>query len=267
MLILQCCFFVNAPLSSVNGIVKDIPIPKTNGRSDIGRNFKKYKNTVWVHITSLFMKVTQENVPQASPKANQDDKYYRESSFAVEIFVGLLIIIGCLLYFLIRKNSKDSMPFNPFKSAHHNPKELSAIQKEDPVIPAPQLKVPQKMSVQKEREILQKLEEWEKSEAYLDRNMSLSLLSAQLNINAKYISEVINTRKEKNFNGYINELRINHIIHLLHTDPVYLNYKVSYLADYSGFSSHSAFTTIFKSVTGISPHDYIQNISKNRAGE
>ncbi|RXM52850.1 hypothetical protein BOQ60_26210, partial [Chryseobacterium sp. CH1] len=38
----------------------------------------------------------------------------------------------------------------------------------------------------------------------------------------------------------------------------------SYLAEYSGFSSHSAFTTVFKSVTGMSPNVYIQEISKTK---
>ena len=90
------------------------------------------------------------------------------------------------------------------------------------------------------------------------------MLSAQMGVNTKYLSEVINNNKGKNFNGYINELRINHIAHLLKTDSTYLNYKVSYLAEYSGFSSHSAFTTIFKSVTGMSPNTYIQEISKSR---
>ncbi|WP_027379742.1 helix-turn-helix domain-containing protein [Chryseobacterium daeguense] len=60
-------------------------------------------------------------------------------------------------------------------------------------------------------------------------------------------------------------MRINHIAHLLKTNPAFLNYKVSYLAEYCGFSSHSAFTTVFKSVTGMSPNTYIQEISKSRA--
>ncbi|RTZ45930.1 AraC family transcriptional regulator [Chryseobacterium arthrosphaerae] len=119
-----------------------------------------------------------------------------------------------------------------------------------------------KISKEKEEEILRKLEEFEQSDRYLNKSMSLSALSSQMEINTKYLSEVINTSKGKNFNGYINELRINHIAHLLRTEPSFLNYKVSYLAEYSGFSSHSAFTTVFKSVTGMSPNAYIQESAK-----
>ncbi|WP_292010985.1 response regulator transcription factor [Chryseobacterium sp.] len=121
-----------------------------------------------------------------------------------------------------------------------------------------------KISKEKETEILEKLKELELSDRYLSKNMSLSLLSAQMGINTKYLSEVINTHKGKNFNTYINELRINYIAQLLKTNPVYLNYKVSYLAEVCGFSSHSAFTNVFKSITGMSPNIYIQKITNNR---
>lgn len=121
-----------------------------------------------------------------------------------------------------------------------------------------------KVSKEKEDEILGKLMEWEQSDNFLNKNMSIAMLSAQTGINTKYLSEVINSIKGKNFNGYINELRINHIAHQLKTDPAYLNYKVSYLAEYSGFSSHGAFTNVFKSVTGMSPNTYIQEILKNK---
>lgn len=122
----------------------------------------------------------------------------------------------------------------------------------------------QRVSKEKEDEILNKLIEWEQSDNFLNKNMSIAMLSAQTGINTKYLSEVINNSKGKNFNGYINELRVNHIAHQLKTDPAYLNYKVSYLAEYSGFSSHGAFTNVFKSVTGMSPNTYIQEILKNK---
>ena len=120
------------------------------------------------------------------------------------------------------------------------------------------------ISKEKEADILSRLEEFEKSEKFLNRDMSLAVLAGQLETNTKYLSEVINKYKEKNYNNYINELRINYIAYLLKTDPAYLNYKVSYLAEKAGFSSHSAFTTVFKSVTGISPNTYIQQLTQNK---
>ncbi|PZU90166.1 MAG: AraC family transcriptional regulator, partial [Chryseobacterium sp.] len=120
------------------------------------------------------------------------------------------------------------------------------------------------ISKEKEADILGRLEEFEKSEKFLNRDMSLAVLAGQLDTNTKYLSEIINKYKEKNYNNYINELRINYIAYLLKTDSAYLNYKVSYLAEKAGFSSHSAFTTVFKSVTGISPNTYIQQLTQNK---
>jgi hypothetical protein len=120
------------------------------------------------------------------------------------------------------------------------------------------------ISKEKEMDILARLEEFEKSEKFLSKEMSLAVLAGQLETNTKYLSEVINKYKEKNYNNYINELRINYVAYLLKTDSAYLNYKVSYLAEKAGFSSHSAFTTVFKSVTGISPNTYIQQLTQNK---
>lgn len=126
------------------------------------------------------------------------------------------------------------------------------------------IKKPLFISKEKENDILARLEKFEKSEKFLNREMSLAVLSGQMETNTKYLSEIINKYKEKNYNNYINELRINYIAYLLKTEPVYLSYKVSYLAQKAGFSSHSSFATVFKSVTGISPHTYIQQLTQNK---
>lgn len=185
--------------------------------------------------------------------------------------IGIVILIaGMIAYFLSEsarnKDLKKQLDFfeklkiKEESTSIEAGKPKAGIVKETKV----QEKDTSKISKEKEEEILLKLQDWEKSDNYLNKNMSLAILSAQTGINTKYLSEVINNNKGKNFNGYINELRINHIARLLKTDSAYLNYKVSYLAEYSGFSSHGAFTNVFKSITGMSPNTYIQEIIKNK---
>lgn len=188
--------------------------------------------------------------------------------------IVLFFILGIVAYFLYEsRRSKDlrkqlaffekqkerekSIQLNTGKLKDSIEKEQKTTEKESP-------KESPKVSKEKEDEILQKLQQWELSANFLSKNMSISILSAQTEINTKYLSEVINSNKGKNFNAYINELRINHIASLLKNDPAFLNYKVSYLAEYSGFSSHGAFTNVFKSITGMSPNHYIQEIIKNK---
>ncbi|WP_415328499.1 helix-turn-helix domain-containing protein [Chryseobacterium sp. MMS23-Vi53] len=210
-------------------------------------------------------------VESSQNKSLEFQKQNQVNKFRTLVLIFSLIIICLLIYFLsLKSKNKDlKKQFDFFEKQKKKQKTFPAnidVPKEEKIITIDKIieKDSNKISKEKEDEILQKLEEWEESDQYLSKNMSLSMLSAQMGVNTKYLSEVINNSKGKNFNGYINELRINHIAHLLKTDPTYLNYKVSYLAEFSGFSSHSAFTTIFKSVTGMSPNAYIQEISKNR---
>lgn len=126
---------------------------------------------------------------------------------------------------------------------------------------------PKPIQIQKESEkqILQGLRKFEASQKFTNKDMSLGMLAAQLNTNTKYLSEIINRQKNKNFSSYINELRINYITEKLRNEPHYLNYKVSYLAEECGFSSHSTFTTVFKSVVGVSPVIFLELIKEDNA--
>jgi len=113
-----------------------------------------------------------------------------------------------------------------------------------------------------EHNILEGLQKFELEQGFRDLNLSLSSLAGQLKTNPAYLSAVIRAKKGNNFNGYINELRIRYICIKLHENPEYLNYKISYLAEDCGFISHSAFSIVFKKVTGISPSAFIKEASK-----
>lgn len=113
-----------------------------------------------------------------------------------------------------------------------------------------------------EEELLKKLERFEKSTKFTNKNISLSLLAGMLQTNPRYLSYLIKKNKNKNFNEYIQELRVNYIIRMMNEDPQYLDYKISYMADEAGFSSHSNFTVIFKKYTGMKPSvfmEYLRN--------
>ncbi len=116
------------------------------------------------------------------------------------------------------------------------------------------------LSPKTEEEILQKLHEFESSTDFLDKDMSMSVLIGSLNTNNKYLRQILKKHKDKDYNTYINELRINYVVTQLRTNPDYLNYKISYLAEESGFSSHSKFSAEFKKVTLLSPSHFIESL-------
>lgn len=115
--------------------------------------------------------------------------------------------------------------------------------------------------------LLRKLEEFERSALFTDKNISLTVLAAQLGINTRYVSSVINKHKEMDFNNYINSLRIKYVISRLKTDSTFKKYKISTIAEEAGFSSPNKFTTVFKKINGISPSEFIKYLSEEIESE
>src|SRR5690606_977537 len=62
-----------------------------------------------------------------------------------------------------------------------------------------------------EQAILDRLKEFENGKEFTNPNMSVQFLSKKMKTNSKYLSEIINKHKGKNFNAYINDLRIDYI--------------------------------------------------------
>src|SRR5690606_19163371 len=91
------------------------------------------------------------------------------------------------------------------------------------------------MLIETEKILIEKLEHFEADNYFITPNLTLSMLSTKLETNPKYLSYVINKHKNKDFNNYINELRIFYIIEKIQSNPDYLNYKISYLATECGF--------------------------------
>lgn len=115
-----------------------------------------------------------------------------------------------------------------------------------------------------EEQLLIKLKKFENSKRFTNKDISLAILAGQFDTNTKYLSEIINSHYHVNFNTYINKLRINYIIEKLKTDPNFIKYRISYLAENCGFASHSSFATVFKSITGISPVKFIDFLKNEK---
>lgn len=117
------------------------------------------------------------------------------------------------------------------------------------------------MSIETEHFLLIKLTEFEKSEIFLENSFSLPSLASWMETNTKYLSYLIKKHKNTDFNSYINALRIDFVIEMLKVHPQWRQYKISALAAMSGFSSHSQFTAVFKTHTGLSPSVFIRHLT------
>ena len=94
----------------------------------------------------------------------------------------------------------------------------------------------------------------EQMKPYLNPDITLETVAKDTSINARILSQIINESYKNNFNGYINEFRIQESLKQLSSIK---NKKtiLEILYD-SGFNSKSAFYTEFKKHTGITPQEY-----------
>lgn len=171
-----------------------------------------------------------------------DAKLRLQKQFFNNIYIGIIILFGIGILWIYIK----------YKRKIEDKKSVSDV------VDVKNFTIPDKT----EKRILTKLDAFEKSQKYIQKNISLKILAQQFDTNPKYLSEVVNNHKNSNFNTYINDLRIDYIVNKIRQDPEYRKYKVSYLADECGFSSHSLFTTIFKNRMNVSPTEFLQRISE-----
>ena len=120
------------------------------------------------------------------------------------------------------------------------------------------LQIDVNISTETEEKILYNLNEFEKQEAFVDKETSLYSVANKFQCNTKYLSLVIKRHKNKSFVQYINDLRIQYVINKLKTDPNFSKFKIYYLAELSGFSSQRAFTSAFTNNTQMKPLEYIK---------
>lgn len=204
-----------------------------------------------------------------------DNNYYDMDNMVIT-FLCLLVIGFCFWFgqsFLKRKkvNVRNNIILLPLQP---NEEILPAIiaNNEDAEISEAKIASKKVQLVPQEtiNVILKNLDKFEKKGKFTNNNISLSSLAASIDTNTKYLSYVINSHKKSDFSTYINTLRINYIISKMKSDQNYLNYKLSYLATKSGFSSHSKFSAVFKSVMGVSPSDFIFDLKmvkeENKSG-
>ncbi|UGU14444.1 helix-turn-helix domain-containing protein [Sinomicrobium kalidii] len=112
--------------------------------------------------------------------------------------------------------------------------------------------------------ILKNLEQFEAGQGYLSRNLNLKDMAKDLQTNNKYLSKTINLYKQKTFNTYINDLRVDYAVSRLKTDQKFRNYTITAIARESGFNSQEPFSKAFYKKTGIYPSYLIKELDKRR---
>ena len=93
-----------------------------------------------------------------------------------------------------------------------------------------------------------------------NNNIDLDTLSEILGYNRSIVSNYINRTRYKNFNQYINSLRIKRLVERLIEDDKLRKLTIDALAEECGFNSRKTFSDAFFINTGVRPSFFIKNI-------
>ncbi|MXS70649.1 helix-turn-helix domain-containing protein [Flavobacteriaceae bacterium W22] len=193
-------------------------------------------------------------------KKKEDDNAKKHNLVLYVSGATILIIALCFLFLWKHRNKKIHSNYLAIIESIKNEKEIKSLDTElasDEKVNT--FNIPEETY----HKIIKKMDRFEKNLGFLKNDITLSYLSSQFKTNPKSLSAVIKSSTNKNFNNYINDLRINYIIHKLYENKQYREFKINYLAEESGFSSPKVFVTAFKKLTGVTPSYYITNLKKN----
>ena len=105
--------------------------------------------------------------------------------------------------------------------------------------------------------------EMKRNKPYRNPNLKVAELASLIGTTSHSLSYLFNQYLEKNYYDYINEYRVEEFKALILKEE-YAKYTLTALAELCGFSSRASFFRSFKKVTGITPNEYIKQVSGER---
>lgn len=178
------------------------------------------------------------------------------------LYFSLAVFFFLTLYFFYRYYSNQKLYRQKFEelmdAEKEKPQDPISIEKED--VEKKGLDINQDVV----NAIVKELEKFENKNKFLEKDLTLVNLASAFNTNSNYLSKVINFYRHKNYNTYLNDLRIDYIVDLLKSQPKYRNYTIKALADESGFSTPQHFSKAFFASTGIYPSYFLNELNKER---
>ncbi len=175
------------------------------------------------------------------------------------LFISLIALI--LLIFLLRfykLKKKNELKFQELLDSANSTKKKGPIDTKDHDLEEKNTADVNEEIVTQIVEGLQKLEE---QEYYLKQECNAYNVAKKIKTNTSYLSKVINSRYQKNFNTYVNDLRINYSILRLKNDSKFRLFSIQSIAEELGYKSSDSFTKYFKQHTGLNPSFYIKQLN------
>ncbi len=182
-------------------------------------------------------------------KSTSEQRMYTLASL---ILLGILILTFVFFFYQTKKRrAKNQTLVNNLLIQTENEKKHTETSKTE-------LQIKDK----KVTEILKKLDVLEANEFYLNKECNSYNVAQQVQTNTTYLSKIVNSYKGKNFNAYINELRINYAIEKIKTNKTFRSYSIKSMATEIGYKSADSFSKYFKARTDLYPSTFIKSFNK-----
>lgn len=185
----------------------------------------------------------------------------------------IVILMAAIIFYQFRKNKRNKKLFeqlmNRDTGCHNTTKDTILdianvkIEIEHSEVEGNDKKPGPDITPKIEETIVKKLEKFELTKKYLEKDMTVRRMAVILNTNDKYVTKVIAKHRGKGTIDYITELKLDYIIEMLKTDSRYRNYTNKALGEEAGFRTTQNFTRAFKSYTGITPTYFSYKLKKS----
>ncbi|RKS03018.1 AraC family transcriptional regulator [Flavobacterium sp. 102] len=235
----------------------------------------KVDNVLSQNYKYLLRKIVKEYDTKELLKSKQDIE--NAMTFRTVIGFSIIFLMALAIIYLIYRHFKNKRLFEEvMKRDTAQPRTLD-ISKEvmvlevttkqevnNSLIPETNNKqTTQEISPDIEAGILKKLDKFEGTKKYLEKDMTLVKMASLLNTNTKYVTKIIAKHRGKGTIEYITDLKIDYIIDILKKESKYRNYTNKALGEEAGFGSTQNFTRAFKVRTGITPTYFIYKLKKS----
>ncbi|MDY7394817.1 AraC family transcriptional regulator [Aureibaculum sp. 2210JD6-5] len=199
---------------------------------------------------------TQELSNLEEEKSSQKKRFYLFMGVGLAL---LIILLGYIIY-LIKEKKKNTEKFNALLSKFNQEQTttLEIIDTKDNVL---EEKISAEVNEETTEQILSGLQTLKEQEYFLRQDCNSYNVAKKIKTNTSYLSKVINSHFEKNFNTYINDLRINYALLRLKNDNRFRSFSVQSIAEELGYKSADSFTKYFKLRTGLNPSFYIKQLN------
>lgn len=177
--------------------------------------------------------------------------------------ISVIVLLLGTLVFIINKRKKEKIHFESLlskinTSEKQEEKTTIIVDTKDAILEST---TTSDISEETTQEILDGLQKLEAQEYYLKQECNSHNVAKKIKTNTSYLSKVVNSHYQKNFNTYINDLRINYTILRLKNDSQFRSYTIQSIANEVGYKSADSFTKYFKKHTGLNPSFYIKKLN------